>query len=95
MCIVHPYFRLTANNVLGIRNFAETLMCPALFEDCNRFINKNFVQVAKSEEFLELCAKDLCDILESDELHVTNEEQVCTPKNCKLSQICNCISISW
>ena len=68
--------RLTPSNVLGIRNFAETLMCSSLYDECTRYVNKNFIEVVKGDEFLEISIKELCDILESDELHVANEVQV-------------------
>ena len=69
-------FRLHPNNVLGIRNFADQFMCSNLVEESNKYIQKLFIEVSKSEEFLTLSSQDVLEILERDELYVTNEEQV-------------------
>ena len=70
------YSRLHPNNVLGIRSFADQYMCAPLVEDCNRFIEKHFVETARSDEFSTLPVEELTHIVDSDELHVCNEEQV-------------------
>jgi len=51
-------------------------MCTSLVEACNKYIQKYFVDVAQSEEFLSMEQKDLVEILSNDELHVSSEEQV-------------------
>ena len=70
-----PY-RLHPNNVLGIRTFADTLGCSCLVEATNRYIQKYFLEVSHSDEFLNLQLADVKEIISRDELHVTNEEQV-------------------
>ena len=51
-------------------------MCLYLVEAANKYIHKHFVEVSKSDEFLNLSKKDVLDILDRDELYVTSEEQV-------------------
>ena len=46
--------RLSPNNVLGVRCFAETLGCGTLVIACDKFVKKNFTEVADSEEFINL-----------------------------------------
>ena len=53
-------------------------MCLYLVEAANKYIHKHFVEVSKSDEFLNLSKKDVLDILDRDELYVTSEEQVRT-----------------
>lgn len=43
----------------------------------DRFINKHFVLVTRSDDFLTISLDDLLDVISRDELHVNNEEQVC------------------
>lgn len=68
--------RLHPNNVLGIRAFSDQMMCSNLVDACNKYIQKHFVDVSKSEEFLNLSKKEILDVISLDELHVTSEEQV-------------------
>ena len=51
-------------------------MCTSLVEACSKYIQKYFVDVARSEEFLSMEQKDIVEILGNDELHVSSEEQV-------------------
>jgi len=69
-------FRLHPNNVVGVRSFGDQFMCTSLVEACNKYIQKYFVDVAQSDEFLSLEQKDIVEILSNDELHVASEEQV-------------------
>ncbi|XP_074652354.1 kelch-like protein 18 [Tubulanus polymorphus] len=68
--------RLTPNNVLGILAFAEQFMCPSVTEAANKYIQKHFMEVSKSDEFLQITYTEIHDILSRDELYVTSEEQV-------------------
>ena len=70
------FFRFQAGNVLGIRGFADTLCCSSLGEACEKFIQQYFYEVSLSEEFYNLSAKELLDIIRRDELCVDSEEQV-------------------
>ncbi|KAI6206484.1 hypothetical protein M3Y94_00916800 [Aphelenchoides besseyi] len=68
---------MSAFNVLGIRRFASIHNSNSTLIAAERFIRKHFVDVTKSDEFLQLTIDELVEILESDELHVEKEEQVC------------------
>lgn len=63
-------------NVIGVRSFAENLNCSDVVIESDRFIQKNFFNVCKNEEFLQLSQKDVCEILDRNELHIESEEQV-------------------
>ena len=68
--------RLSIQDALCIRNFAEQLMCHDLVLSVNRFINKNFNKIALTDEFLSLSLEELAEILGRDELNIDCEEQV-------------------
>jgi kelch-like protein 18 len=68
--------RLTINDALAVRAFAEQLMCLDLVQSVDNFINRNFNKIINTSEFLNLQSSELCDILSRDELNVDSEEQV-------------------
>ncbi|XP_022106142.1 kelch-like protein 18 isoform X1 [Acanthaster planci] len=68
--------RLHPSNCLGIRRFADTMVCSKLFEASTSFMHKKFVDTSLSEEFLTLSKYELMDIISTDELNVGGEEQV-------------------
>lgn len=68
--------RLHANNVLGVKGFADTLGCVQLVEAAHKFIEKQFEEVAKSEEFLHLSFHEVTEMISKDELNVRGEETV-------------------
>ena len=68
--------RLTINDALAVRSFAEQLMCLDLVQSVDSFINRNFNKIINTSEFLNLQSSELCDILSRDELNVDCEEQV-------------------
>ncbi|XP_048398280.1 kelch-like protein 6 [Stegostoma tigrinum] len=70
MDAVHP------DNCVGILRLADTHSLDSLRRRVQNYIVQNFPQVLNNEEFLELPAEILSDILRSDELYVTDEEQV-------------------
>ena len=74
--LCYGYSRLHPNNVIGVRSFGDQFMCASLVEACSKYVQKYFVDVARSEEFLSLEQKDVVEILSNDELHVSSEEQV-------------------
>jgi kelch-like protein 18 len=69
--------RLSIQDALCVRNFAEQLMCHDLVLAVNRFVNKNFNKIVQTQEFLNLTVNELSDILARDELNVDSEEHVC------------------
>ncbi|XP_071496288.1 kelch-like protein 18 [Diadema antillarum] len=68
--------RLYASNCIGIRRFAETMVCGDLFQASTSYLHKQFVDVACSDEFMQLDKSELIELLNMDELNVTGEEQV-------------------
>lgn len=63
-------------NVLGVHNYAQMLMCFTLVERTNSFLHKHFIDVAKSDEFLDLGKDAVIELLSCSELNVANEEEV-------------------
>uniref|UniRef100_A0A8C4Q2Y6 Kelch-like family member 18 n=1 Tax=Eptatretus burgeri TaxID=7764 RepID=A0A8C4Q2Y6_EPTBU len=68
--------RLHPKNVLGVRTFAETMMCAGLCKAASSFLHQHFVEVSTGEEFLALPPDELIELLSRDELNVQTEEQV-------------------
>nr|XP_057924573.1 kelch-like protein 18 isoform X2 [Doryrhamphus excisus] len=68
--------RLHPRNCLGVRQFAETMMCTTLYDSANNFLHQHFVDVSLSEEFLTLKTEELLELVGCDELNVKTEEQV-------------------
>ena len=68
--------RLTPQNVLGIRTFAESLGCPSLVTASNKFLQKQFKEVSESEEFCTLGLVEVGELVAREELHVASEEVV-------------------
>lgn len=62
--------------MLGIRTFADTLGCSVLVEAADKYLHQYFHDVSLSEEYMNLTANELLDIVKRDELHVISEEQV-------------------
>ena len=51
-------------------------MCSGLVESANKYLQKHFKDVVRTEEYLALKMADVSDILGRDELNVHSEEQV-------------------
>lgn len=68
--------RFHPHNVLGIRNFADSLTHIQLLTAADKFIHNYFSKIASSDEFLNLSFDDLLDIIRRDEINVTSEEKV-------------------
>uniref|UniRef100_A0A8C7A1F4 Kelch like family member 18 n=1 Tax=Nothoprocta perdicaria TaxID=30464 RepID=A0A8C7A1F4_NOTPE len=68
--------RLHPKNCLGVRQFAETMMCAVLYDAATSFIHQHFVEVSMSEEYLALPFEDVLELVARDELNVKSEEQV-------------------
>ncbi|XP_036286105.1 kelch-like protein 18 isoform X3 [Pipistrellus kuhlii] len=75
-CCAFLQERLHPKNCLGVRQFAETMMCAVLYEAANSFVHQHFAEVSVSEEFLGLPLEDVLELVSRDELNVTSEEQV-------------------
>ncbi len=70
------FYRLHPKNCLGVRQFAETMMCTTLYDAANSFVHQHFVEVSMSEEFLTLRPEEVLELVGCDELNVQAEEQV-------------------
>ncbi|XP_023601241.1 kelch-like protein 18 isoform X6 [Myotis lucifugus] len=75
-CCTFLQERLHPKNCLGVRQFAEAMMCAVLYDAANSFVHQHFVEVSVSEEFLGLPLEDVLELVSRDELNVTSEEQV-------------------
>ena len=71
---LHP--RLQANNVLGIRAFAETHHMTRLVTSANKFIDRYFVPVSQAEEFAQLACDEVENMVSRNELNINSEESV-------------------
>lgn len=68
---------LGPENCIGIYKFSKMYFCHNLERTSFRYIMHNFYQVSTlSNEYLQLSADELADILSRDELNVKNEELV-------------------
>ena len=68
--------RLNSDNCLGVLSVGRLLSLPSLFEGALAFVERNFSAVSKSEEFLDLPANVLSDLLTRDGLFVHSETEV-------------------
>ena len=68
--------QLDSGNCIGIRQFADHYSCEELELAAREFINQNFMEIMKNEEFLQLTFRNLIELLKSDKLQVRSEEDV-------------------
>lgn len=76
LCAHFLQSQLTASNCLGIHYFADMYTCIELEATARHFIYQNFLDVIRTEEYLQLSEERLLDLLSSDKLQVTGEHQV-------------------
>lgn len=70
------FSRFHPQNVLGIKQFADTLGCRSLVKAADKYIEEYFSEVSHSDEYLSLSVNEVLNILQRNELHVNSEEQV-------------------
>ena len=75
-CVRFLESRMSVRNCIGIQVIAETYACEELLEFAIQYMNRNFLNVAAGDEFLNLSAKEMSVVLSSDEICVENEEKV-------------------
>lgn len=75
-CINFLMKKLHPENCLTVRNLADTFACSELLDAANSFLEKNFVEVCSSEEFLQLKPCDIIELIKKDDLNVRSEEQI-------------------
>lgn len=68
--------QLHPSNCLGFMAFADLHSCPDLFNESQRFARKHFPEVRMSEEFIQLSASSVIELISSNELGVLSEEHV-------------------
>jgi kelch-like protein 19 len=68
--------QLEPSNAIGIANFAEQHGCNVLKQKANQFIERQFTQICREEEFLQLSAIQLINLIKKDELNVQEEREV-------------------
>ncbi|PFX28041.1 actin-binding protein IPP-like [Stylophora pistillata] len=67
---------LDSSNCVGIYTFSDAHSCLTLSKSALDFIHRNFVEVSKQDEFLQLTKTALLQMLESEDLKIESEEQV-------------------
>lgn len=72
-CAEYLKQRLECSNVLSTQIFADSLSCTSLVEAADRFIEKNFIQVAEESEFLNIEVSQIQELLNRDTLCVSEE----------------------
>lgn len=68
--------QLHPSNCLGFALFAEQQSCNTLLELSSSYTCHHFMQVCKNQEFYQLSADQLANLLKSDELNVKSEQDV-------------------
>ncbi|XP_045141794.1 LOW QUALITY PROTEIN: kelch-like protein 7 [Echinops telfairi] len=76
MCVDFLKEQVDPSNCLGLSILAERLDCPELKAAADAFIHQHFTDVYKTEEFLQLDAQRVTQLLHQDALTVRAEEQV-------------------
>ncbi|KAK9888248.1 hypothetical protein WA026_000512 [Henosepilachna vigintioctopunctata] len=75
-CANYLLQRLHPQNVLGFRDFADSLGCSSLAESADKYIETYFHEVSQNEEFLNLPVTEVKKLLRKNDLKVESEEQV-------------------
>ncbi|XP_002156698.1 kelch-like protein 18 [Hydra vulgaris] len=75
-CINYLMKKLHPENCLTVRNLADAFLCEKLLKAANSFLEKNFVEVSQSDEFMQINIDNLIEIIKKDDLNVRSEEQI-------------------
>lgn len=68
--------QLHPSNCLGVALFAEQQSCNTLLKLSSSYTFDHFMQVCKNQEFYQLSADQLSNLLKSDDLNVPSEQDV-------------------
>ena len=68
--------QLHPSNCLGFMAFADLHSCSNLLNESQRYSRKHFPEVRMSEEFIQLSADNVIDLISSSDLGVKSEEDV-------------------
>lgn len=74
--LINVYYRFHSQNVLGIRQFGDSLGHQGLISAADKYINYKFAKISTSDEFLALPFDELIEIVRRDEINVISEEAV-------------------
>ena len=69
-CTVYLEQQLDPSNCVGIMEFARTHDCMDLEAKARRYVHEQFCDVAKHEEILDLCAEDMAEIVQQEDLNI-------------------------
>ncbi|RUS86948.1 hypothetical protein EGW08_005273 [Elysia chlorotica] len=75
-CTLYLEQQLDSSNCVGIMEFARAHDCMDLEAKARRYVHEHFCDVAKNEEILDLCAKDMAEIVQREDLNVNCESEV-------------------
>lgn len=67
---------LNINNCLGIREIASKYACQNLFIAADLLLQKEFLEIAKSDDFDLISKEELCRIIAKDELEINSEDEI-------------------
>ncbi len=76
VCSDFMLHRLSTDNCLGVRIFAEIHGCPHLESAASVFSQSHFPEVSKKEEFLNFTVDQLKELMSKDQLNVQSEFEV-------------------
>ncbi len=75
-CCTFLEHQLDPVNAIGIADFAQAHGCHDMYHKAREFIYKNFRDVSKHDEFLQLSLNQLIQVIKRDELNVRCESEV-------------------
>ena len=74
-CCDYMESQMDFQNSIDVYNFSKHHMCTYLINKSKEFINRNFTEIVKTNEFLELNDSSLlADLISNDDLDVPSEE---------------------
>ncbi|KAH3864032.1 kelch-like protein 25 [Dreissena polymorpha] len=76
-CELYLKNQIVPENCLGIWKMASRLSCRDLAHKCWTYILEFFSTVIRSDEFKQITADDLIEIINDNDLNTTSEEEVC------------------
>ncbi|XP_004868925.1 kelch-like protein 4 [Heterocephalus glaber] len=68
--------QLHPSNCLGIRSFGDAQGCTELLNIAHKYTMEHFIEVIKNQEFLQLPANEISELLCSDDINVPDEETI-------------------
>lgn len=75
-CCKFLFAQLSPNNCFETRAFADLHTCTDLLAKTNKYIEREFEEVVKSEEYLSLTSTQVVQLISRDRINVSSEEIV-------------------